>query len=363
MREGDGSDAAFDQDRHLMALALEMASRSRRVAPPNPWVGAVVSNGGEILATGGTSSPGGPHAEVVALAGVTNASGATLTVTLEPCSHHGRTPPCTESIVKAGIARCDVAMLDPDPRVSGAGIRRLVDAGIDVSVGRGGGAALAMLAPYVKQRLTGRPWVKVKAALTLDGRMAARDGSSKWITGAEARAMVHAMREEADIIVTGAGTVRADDPSLTARGVDDRLLPRQPRRVVFGAIAEGARIQPAEAYVGSVEQFLMELASSEVLEILVEGGPRLTSAFFESGVVDEYVLFVAPAMLGTGPSFVESELVTSMEGIWRGTFDSVDQVGVDLRIVIRNPETTDLLEEYLLRSREAARGIGVVVVE
>jgi diaminohydroxyphosphoribosylaminopyrimidine deaminase/5-amino-6-(5-phosphoribosylamino)uracil reductase len=199
-----------------MGVAVEAAESVRGRTSPNPWVGAVVvpaeGSDGDWF-TGSTAPPGGPHAEVTALAAAgPRARGGTLYVTLEPCAHHGRTPPCAEAVIGAGIDRVVVAVEDPDPLVSGRGIAALRSAGIEVDLGVGSEQVHDQLAPYLKHRRTGRPWVVLKLAASIDGGIAAPDGSSRWITGAAARLDAHRLRAQADAVVVGAGTVRADDP-------------------------------------------------------------------------------------------------------------------------------------------------------
>ncbi len=206
-----------------MLQAVEAAERVRGRTAPNPWVGAVLVAPGDSHTpttwfVGATAPPGGPHAEVTALtAAGDRARGATLYVTLEPCAHHGRTPPCTEAVLGAGVARVVVGMVDPDPLVDGRGVEVLRSAGMDVEVGVAADVVGEQLAAYVAHRRTGRPWVVLKLAATLDGRIAAPDGSSRWITGEAARRDVHRLRAVSDAVIVGAGTVRADDPSLTVR--------------------------------------------------------------------------------------------------------------------------------------------------
>src|SRR3954449_8370919 len=229
-------------DEQRMELALSAAATVRCTTSPNPWVGAVVAEGDDIF-TGATRPPGGDHAEIGALrAAGERARGATLACTLEPCNHTGRTGPCAEAIIEAGVARVVVAVEDPDPLVAGRGIARLRAAGIDVTVGVGAEAAAAQLAPYLTPRRTGRPYVVLKLAATLDGRTAAPDGSSQWITGTEARADAHRLRAESDAVLVGAGTVRGDAPSLTVRHIETGHTDagHQPLRVVLGHAAPDA---------------------------------------------------------------------------------------------------------------------------
>ena len=238
----------------MMDLALEAARSCRLVTSPNPWVGCVVDTG-ENQYLGATSPPGGNHAEINALeAAGSRAEGADLYTTLEPCDHRGRTGPCTDAIVAAGVDRVVVAVEDPDPAVSGRGIAALKQAGIEVEVGVRDGEAAELLAPYLKHRRTGLPWVVLKLAATLDGRTAAPDATSRWITGPEARSDVHRFRAESDAVLVGAGTVRADDPALTVRdwqppsGVTPRTS--QPLRVVLGTAPPDARSIPRWRWTG-----------------------------------------------------------------------------------------------------------------
>jgi diaminohydroxyphosphoribosylaminopyrimidine deaminase/5-amino-6-(5-phosphoribosylamino)uracil reductase len=281
---------------------------------------------------GATRPPGGPHAEIVALAAAGDAArGGALVSTLEPCAHHGRTPPCVDAIVAAGVARVVIGVEDPDPRVHGRGVDVLQAAGVDVEVGVCSSEVQAGLAPYLKHRTTGRPWVVLKLAMTLDGRTAAPDRSSRWITGAAARADAHRLRAESDAVLVGAGTVRADDPELTVRllGVE-----RQPLRVVLGAAPPGARVRPAVELSGDPEAVLDDLGRRGVLQLLVEGGAAVAGAFHRAGLVDRYVFYVAPAFLGGddgGPVFAGPGAAT-MADAWRGRIVEVVQVGDDLRI-------------------------------
>ena len=235
----------------LMLLAVQAGDKARYHAPPNPWVGAlVVGEHGVVIAEGHTQVPGEAHAEIVDLrrAGE-RALGATLVVTLEPCCHVGRTGPCTDAIIKAGISRVVVGTIDPDPRVSGQGIALLRASGIDVEVGIEEDVVRAQLAPYLWHRVTGRPYVVAKIASTLDGVVAMADGTSKWITGEPARLDAHVVRAQSQAIIVGAGTVRSDDPRLTAR-LDDIIL--EPLRVVLGHAPENARVRPCLERTGDL---------------------------------------------------------------------------------------------------------------
>ncbi|HZU71561.1 MAG TPA: bifunctional diaminohydroxyphosphoribosylaminopyrimidine deaminase/5-amino-6-(5-phosphoribosylamino)uracil reductase RibD [Acidimicrobiales bacterium] len=319
------------QDEALMAQALGLAASVRGSSSPNPWVGAVVVTDDGRRFEGATEPPGGAHAEVVALrAAGPAAAGATLVVTLEPCCHHGRTPPCTEAILAAGIRRVVVGVTDPDARVDGGGIRVLREAGIEVVVGVGADRVADQLAPYRKHRRTGRPYVTLKMASTLDGRTAAADGSSRWITGDAARADVHRLRAQSDAVLVGAGTVRADDPELTVRLADGR----SPRRVVLGPIPAGAKVMPATSVGGDLGGVLDTLGGEGVVSLLVEGGARVAHAFHAAGLVDRYVFYLAPALMGgsDGPAVFEGPGAASMGQLWRGRLVSVEAVGDDLRV-------------------------------
>lgn len=322
-------------DRAIAAAAVER----RRVAP-RPWVGAVVvppDPDGSTTFVGATDGRRGPHAEVVALAAAgARAEGSTLYVTLEPCAHHGLTPPCADAVIAAGVARVVVGVTDPDPRVAGEGLARLRDAGIDVVVGVGADEVERQLRPYLHHRRTGRPFVVLKSALTLDGRTAAPDGSSQWITGAEARLDVHRLRADSDAILVGAGTVRVDDPSLTVRlpATERTEGDIEPLRVVLGAAPAGAAVHPCLELGGDLGEVLDELGSRGVLQLLVEGGPTVAHAFHAAGLVDRYVLYLAPALFGgddARPAFAGPGAATMGE-LDRLRIVDLTRVGDDLRL-------------------------------
>lgn len=326
---------AHDDETH-MARAIELAASVRATTSPNPWVGCVLETVDGQVFEGATQPPGGPHAEAVALAAARMAgvdtTGATAWVTLEPCSHHGRTPPCAEALVDARVARVVVALQDPDPNVAGRGIERLRSAGIQVAVGPCAAAAAELLAPYLVHRRTGRPYVVLKLAATLDGGTAAPDGTSQWITGPAARADAHALRAESDAVLVGAGTVRADDPSLTVR---DAPAPRgDPLRVVLGAAPAHAKVHPCLERQGELGDVLDELGERDCLQLLVEGGPTVAHAFHRAGLVDRYVVYLAPALFGgddarglfAGPG------AATIADVTRGRIARVRQLGGDLRI-------------------------------
>jgi diaminohydroxyphosphoribosylaminopyrimidine deaminase/5-amino-6-(5-phosphoribosylamino)uracil reductase len=334
-----------------MERAVALGESVRGLTSPNPWVGAVLITPGATSYEGATEPPGGRHAEIVAIDAAVAAGaptrGSTLVVTLEPCCHVGRTGPCTEAIIDAGVARVVVGIEDPDVQVAGRGIAGLRSAGIAVEVasavqspaegvgvgvaGVGAGVAAAeSLLPYVKHRRTGRPWVTLKMAATLDGRTAAADGSSRWITGEDARRDVHRLRARADAVLVGAGTVRADDPELTVRLVEGR----DPRRVVLGRAPEGARVRPALELGGDLGEVLDRLGTEGILEVLVEGGARVAQEFHASGLVDRYVVYLAPALMGGGASrpLLDGPPAATIAELWRGRLVSVERLGDDLKV-------------------------------
>ncbi|MGI9606320.1 MAG: bifunctional diaminohydroxyphosphoribosylaminopyrimidine deaminase/5-amino-6-(5-phosphoribosylamino)uracil reductase RibD, partial [Acidimicrobiales bacterium] len=294
---------------------------------------------GEVF-DGATERPGSRHAERVALdeAGAL-ARGGTLFTTLEPCDHQGRTRPCTDAIIEAGVSRVVVAIADPDPKVQGVGLARLREAGIDVEVGVESEAVTEQLAPYITHRTTGRPRVVLKMATTLDGRIAAPDATSQWITGPESRADVHRLRAESDAIVVGAGTVRADSPSLTVRDftppVSDDALPHlDPWRIVLGAAPDDLADR-YESWTGELDALLEDLGGRGMVQVLVEGGGAVAGSFHRAGLIDEYHLYMAPAILGGDdgrPLFAGSGSPT-MADVQRGRFVSVTRLGDDVRLV------------------------------
>ncbi|HZP26686.1 MAG TPA: bifunctional diaminohydroxyphosphoribosylaminopyrimidine deaminase/5-amino-6-(5-phosphoribosylamino)uracil reductase RibD [Dehalococcoidia bacterium] len=318
-----------------MARALRLAAHALGAVSPNPAVGAVVVRDGRIVGEGWTQPPPGPHAEVVALAAAgPQARGAELYVTLEPCSHQGRTPPCVEGIVAAGTARVHMAMIDPDPRVSGRGRAALEAAGIAISLGDGEAESRRLLEAYVKQRQTGLPFVIAKFAASLDGRIAAASGDSRWVSSEQSRAWAHRLRTKIDAIAVGSDTVIVDNPLLTARP-GGRSAKRQPLRVVLdtrGRIPASANILNRDAQTlvvtgpGSPPDWrrqieatgaellelpldgehidpralLAELGSRGVLSLLLEGGGRLLGGFFDRGLVGKVHAIVSPMIIGAG---------------------------------------------------------------
>lgn len=326
-------------DRECMTRAMAAAARVRCATSPNPWVGAVIRTADGHMFEGATEPPGGAHAEVVALRAAGEAArGATLYVTLEPCSHTGRTGPCAAAIVDAGVERVVVGVADPDPAVSGAGIDLLREAGVEVVVGVQAEQVAGQLTAYLRHRETGRPYVVLKLAATLDGGTAAPNGSSKWITSPEARADGHRLRAESDAILVGAGTIRRDDPSLTVRDYRPPVLPDgrsvDPLRVVLGTVADDANVQPCYATSGPLVDVLDDLGSKGVLQLLVEGGANVAGEFHRLGLVDRYVIYVAPALFGgeDARGLFAGNGAWDISEVWRGRFVGAERVGADLRV-------------------------------
>jgi len=338
-RVGDNSVAGTSVD-ELMRRAIE-ATRST-YPHPNPRVGAVlISPGNGLLAVAAHESPGQPHAEILAINSVDDASGSTLFVTLEPCDHHGLTPPCTEAIIAAGITRVVVGASDPDLRVSGRGIERLRKAGLDVTVGVLQDEVVANDPGYFHHRRTGTPRVTLKLAATLDGQSGAADGTSQWITSPEAREDAHRLRSENDVIIVGAGTVAADDPALTVR-LEGYEGP-QPRPVIIA----GTRPLPADRQLLSRDPIIYQAERSQtvdpvavvkdlgqrgIVSAMVEGGPSVAASFLRAGVVDEIVWYVgAKLAAGTGIPALPGDFDT-MEDVTDVTIERVDRVGPDVKI-------------------------------
>jgi diaminohydroxyphosphoribosylaminopyrimidine deaminase/5-amino-6-(5-phosphoribosylamino)uracil reductase len=254
-----------------------------------------------------------------------------MVVTLEPCCHVGRTGPCVEALLEAGITRVVVGVLDPDPRVAGRGVAALRQAGVEVQVGVEIEAVRAQLAPYLWHRVTGRPYVVLKVAATLDGMVAMADGSSRWITSQEARRDAHLLRAQSQAIVVGANTVRLDDPTLSARLGDVTL---EPLRVVLGHASEGAKVRPCWERQGDLGVLLDELGEHDILQVLVEGGATVASAFLEEGLVNHVVWYVAPALAGSaaGRGALAGLSTPSMASLRRARFTDVRRLGEDVRM-------------------------------
>lgn len=353
-------------DHAFMSRALELARRGLQTATPNPRVGCVVVRDGQIVGEGWHRRAGEPHAEIVALGEAAGrARGATVYVTLEPCSHFGRTPPCVDGLVEAKVARVIAAMEDPNPQVNGRGLSRLRDAGIDVRCGLLQHEATELNIGFVSRMARGRPWVRMKLAASLDGLTALPDGTSQWITGEEARRDGHAWRARACAVLTGIGTVRDDDPRLDVRLVE---ASRQPFKVVVDShleidldakVLKGApawiacavdnpdkarelRERGCEVIVlpdahGKVDlaALMGELAARGLNEVHVEAGHRLNGSLVRAGVVDELLMYVAPALLGEGLGLFRLEAPPDLERRRVLRFTEVDRIGPDLRVLAR----------------------------
>src|SRR4051794_30828062 len=315
----------------MMRRALRNAAAVRGLTSPRPWVGAVlVTTDGDVV-DGATEPAPGRHAEVVALdAAGAAARGATVFSTLEPCSHVNVTGPCADALVDAGVARVVVGVEDPDARGRGTGLEPLRAPGVGVVLGDCADEVRAQLAPYLKQHATGRPYVVLKLAAALDGRTAAPDGSSQWITGEAARVDAHRLRAESDAVLVGAGTVRADDPSLTVRHVTGR----DPLRVVLGHAPEDAKVHPAIERSGDIGAILDDLGGRGVLQVLVEGGATVAHELHAAGVVDRYVVYLAPALMGgdDGTALFRGPGASTIDDVWRGRIVAVTRLGDDVRI-------------------------------
>jgi len=345
-----------------MARALRLARLGLRTTHPNPRVGCVVAAGGEVVGEGWHERAGLPHAEVLALeqAGE-RARGATVYLNLEPCCHQGRTPPCTDALIDAGVARVVVAMADPNPQVGGGGIQLLRGAGIEVDVGLMRDEALTLNRGFVSRMRSGRPWVIVKTAASLDGRTAAGGGDSQWITGAAARTDVHRLRARVAAIMTGSRTAREDNPALTARceGVSrqplrvlvDGALSVSPRSRLFEAnapVVVATAVDPAGVDYGphvdivrlhnrdsrvDLERLMRQLGEREINELLVEAGASLTGALLKYRLVDEIVLYLAPTLLGSDArGMFDLPFIDTLDDRVDMSVTDIRQVGADLRI-------------------------------
>ncbi|MDO5103592.1 MAG: bifunctional diaminohydroxyphosphoribosylaminopyrimidine deaminase/5-amino-6-(5-phosphoribosylamino)uracil reductase RibD [Lautropia sp.] len=356
-----------ESDRRAMQRAIGLAWQGVYTTMPNPRVGCVLVKDGEIVGEGWHRRAGEPHAEVLALAEAgERARGATAYVTLEPCSHHGRTPPCAERLIEAGVIRVIAAMEDPNPLVNGRGLARLRQAGIDVRCGLMAEEAAELNVGFISRMARGRPWVRLKVATSLDGFTALPDGRSQWITAETARADGHAWRARASAILTGIGTVLADNPSLTVRHVETS---RQPVRVLVDA---GLTVDPDAALFGPGEVWVVHalpdkaddpgqqrlrergirllslpgpapgrvdlpalmqvMAEAGFNELHVEAGARLNAALMAAGCVDELLMYVAPAMLGAGMPAFALPAVSGLDRRIRLKWLDVAQVGADLRL-------------------------------
>jgi len=363
--------APFFADDAAMRDALALAAHAIGLSEPNPRVGCVICGAdGRVLGRGHTQEAGGPHAEVMALRDAAaqgeNVRGATLYVTLEPCSHQGRTPPCCDALLAAGVARVVAAVQDPNPLVSGQGAARLRAAGVRVDVGLLAEAASELNIGFFSRMLRGLPWVRLKSAVSLDGRSALDNGVSQWITGATARSDGHAWRKRAGAVLTGVGTVLEDDPRLDVRLVDTA---RQPLRVIvdskletppsarilelpghallYAAMAdvaraeslraEGAEVALAPGPAGKVDlpTLLQDLAARGINELHVEAGHKLSGSFVREGLVDEFLIYMAPKLLGAGQPLASFGPLLRLEDGVGLRFVSVTPLGDDLRILAR----------------------------
>lgn len=361
-----------ESDRAAMQRALALAEKAIGLSDPNPRVGCVLVGTQGQRAEGHTQAAGQAHAEVMALRAAAEAGwspeGATAYVTLEPCAHHGRTPPCCDALVRAKVARVVVALQDPNPLVAGHGLARLRAAGIDVEVGLGAEAARELNIGFLSRMVRGRPWVRLKVAASLDGRTALHDGRSQWITGVPARTDGHAWRRRAGAVLTGVGTVREDNPRLDVRLVDTVL---QPLRVVVdsrletpaqarilqppGAVllyaaqpeperAEALRAQGAQVALkpgpgGKVDlaAAIEDLAQRGINELHVEAGHKLNGSLLRAELVDELLVYLAPRLIGAGREMAAFGPLASLDEALPWRFTEVLQVGDDLRILARRP--------------------------
>lgn len=353
-----------------MQMALELAAKARGRTSPNPMVGAVLVKDGEVVGKGYHAKAGGAHAEVVALADAKErAKDATVYVTLEPCCHHGRTGPCTEALIKAGVKRVVAAMLDPNPLVAGQGLNILRDAGIEVKSGLLEEAARELNEVFIKYITTKKPFVVLKAATSLDGKIATASGESKWITSSEARAYGHRLRDQYDAILVGVNTVLADNPSLTARLPEGRG--KDPSRIIVDSLArtptasqvllqesaahtiiatnEAAPVERRASLMAAGAEIivvpgagpgvdlakLMELlGEKQISSVLIEGGGKISGSALKAGIVDKIAWFMAPKIIGgdLAPGPVRGEGIKSLQDATQIYHMSVQQLGTDYLI-------------------------------
>lgn len=368
-------------DARWMQHALALAETSLYITAPNPRVGCVIVRDDAVLGQGATQQAGGPHAEVVALRDAVSKGhdprGATVYVTLEPCSHHGRTPPCVDALIDAGVSRVVIALADPNPLVGGQGLARLRDAGIALTLGVCAEDALDQNIGFVSRMTRGLPWVWLKTGVSLDGHSALPGGESQWITGPLARADGHHWRARSCVVLSGIGTVRSDNPLLTVREID---TPRQPIRAVVDTrfeISESARIfdggkvwvfvcridqakaerlaqrnvdvvvMPSSAAGIDLPSLMRWLAAHEVNEVHVEAGARLSGALLEAGCVDELLVYMAPMLLGQGRGMAHTPPVASLDAAERFEFIESQLVGTDMRLRLRHPSHRAALGQAL----------------
>ncbi|WP_160291851.1 MULTISPECIES: bifunctional diaminohydroxyphosphoribosylaminopyrimidine deaminase/5-amino-6-(5-phosphoribosylamino)uracil reductase RibD [Acidithrix] len=333
----------------MMRLAIAASCDSRIIARPNPWVGAIIQTYDNEIVSGSTQAPGDRHGEIVALDKLGDrARSGTLWVTLEPCSHHGKTPPCVERIISSGIERVVVGIIDPDPRVAGSGIKILREAGIEVCVGVRAKEVAMDLVGYLISRKLGRPMTLVKLASTLDGYIAASDGTSKWITNEESRLAVQELRADSDVIIAGSGTLKIDDPSLTVR-LENR---RSPLRVVLGAIPPNAKVHPARSFSGDIKDLLSELGKEGNLMAMIEGGAHVANQFLNQHLIDRLHIFYAPKVLGGGQGLRLFEGQGALTMAMAYEFDHLDTRTHrgDIEVIVQSKETTKLIQEVVTAS-------------
>ncbi len=368
-----GPFAEMSTDVEYMERALALAAKGRGRTSPNPMVGCVVARNGSVISEGYHEFVGGPHAEVNALAQVDDASGTTVYLTLEPCTFHGRTPPCIDLVLQKKPARVVVAMEDPNPKVSGAGVRALRDAGIDVSVGVLEAEARKLNEAFVKVITTGMPFVIAKCGMSLDGKIATRTGDSRWVTGESSRRLVHELRDDVDVIMVGSRTVMLDDPSLTTRletgdvkdpvrvildaedylHGDRRVFKSESNAPTWVAVPEGRDCPWADDVIHlprtaeglDVRELMRTLAKREVGTVLIEGGGTTHATAFEAGVVDKVMFFVAPKIIGG------RDAVSAVEG--RGAERMADVV--QLRDMTARAIGEDILIEAYVVKEEAGK--------
>ncbi len=363
------STTRFIDDRQAMRIALQLAAESMNITSPNPRVGCVIVRDGEIVAQGRTQPAGHAHAEAAALHAATSRGvdvrGATAYVTLEPCSHHGRTPPCADALIAAGISRVVAAIEDPNPQVAGTGMAKLHRAGLATEIGLLADEAREMNIGFFSRMQRGRPWVRLKIAASLDGGTALRNGQSQWITSEAARADGHVWRARACAILTGIGTVDQDDPQLTVRAID---TPRQPQRIVLDSalqirpdarvlagggswvvtttsdvareaalVAAGAEILHLPDKAGKVDllALMLALGQRQINELHVEAGFKLNGSLLLAGLVDELLIYLAPCLLGPSQGMARLSEILSLEDRVQLRFHEVHRVGDDLRLLLR----------------------------
>ncbi|HEY4460292.1 MAG TPA: bifunctional diaminohydroxyphosphoribosylaminopyrimidine deaminase/5-amino-6-(5-phosphoribosylamino)uracil reductase RibD [Pseudonocardiaceae bacterium] len=324
-----------------MRTAIAASEAVRGTTSPNPPVGAVIlDKDGRTVGVGATQPPGGPHAEVMAVRAAGDAAtGGTAIVTLEPCSHTGRTPPCTDLLTSVGVAEVYFAVADPNP-VAAGGQQVLAEAGIPAHQGLlAQDVERGPLRAWLHYARTGRPHVTWKYAMTMDGRVAAADGTSRWISGPESRAEVHELRRAMDAIIAGTGTVRVDDPQLTARDADGAPLGRQPLRVVVGlsGLPDAAKVTDDAAETIHLrtrkpDEVLATLAARGVVDVLLEGGPTVAGAFLQAGLIDRVLAYLAPKLLGSGPTALGDAGVATITQAHLWTVESATMNGPDVRV-------------------------------